>query len=112
MKNFVQKGDTLTLTAPYDVDSGDGFLVGSLFAVAVNDAASGKEVEGVVTGVFDLPRETGASTDFTAGAKLYWDNTNKRVTKTATNNSLIGAAALAAGTTDATARVRLNGVTA
>jgi len=112
MKNFVQHGKTCTFTAPYDVSSGDGFLVGSIFAVANADAKSGEEVEGDCEGVFDLTRETGASTNFTAGTKVYWDNTNKRTTKTATSNTLIGAALLDAAVDDATARVRLNGTVA
>ena len=30
MKNYVQPGNTITLTAPYAVASGDGLLVGSI----------------------------------------------------------------------------------
>jgi len=39
MKNFVQPGKTITLTAPYAVTSGDGLLVGSVFGVAAGTAA-------------------------------------------------------------------------
>lgn len=88
MKNFVQEGEKLTFTAPYAVNSGDGFLVGSIFAVASTTAANGATVEGMVEGVFDL---TTLSTDTpSAGTKAYWDNTNKRVTTTLTSNTLIG----------------------
>ena len=39
MKNFIQCGEEgLALTAPYAVSSGGGFMVGSIFAVAVDDA--------------------------------------------------------------------------
>ena len=41
MKNYVQPGNTITLTAPYDVASGDGLLVGSVFGVAAGDAREG-----------------------------------------------------------------------
>jgi len=109
MKNYVQKGETLTLTAPYAVSSGGGALIGSVFGVASNDYANGEDGEFQVAGVFDLTRETGASTGFTQGALIYWDNANKRVTKTATSNKLIGVAARAAADGDATGRVRLNG---
>ena len=34
MKNYVQPGNTITLTAPYTVASGDGLLVGSIFGIA------------------------------------------------------------------------------
>jgi len=109
MKNYVQKGETLTLTAPYAVSSGGGALVGSVFGVASNDYGNGEEGEFQVAGVFDLTRETGASTGFTQGALIYWDNANKRITKTATSNKLIGVAVRAAADGDATERVRLNG---
>jgi predicted RecA/RadA family phage recombinase len=109
MKNFIQRGETLTLTAPYAVSSGGGTLVGSIFGVAATDVASGEDGEFQVAGVFDLVRETGASTGWSQGALIYWDNTNKRVTKTSTSNKLIGVAARAAADGDATGRVRLNG---
>lgn len=109
MKNYVQKGETLTLISPYVVSSGDGVMVGSIFGVAAADYAIGEEGEFQVTGVFDLVRETGAGTGFSQGALIYWDNINKRITKTATGNRLIGVAVKAAADGDATGRVRLNG---
>jgi len=109
MKNFIQRGETLTLTAPYAVSSGGGALVGSIFGVAATDVASGEDGEFQVAGVFDLVCETGASTGWSQGALIYWDNTNKRVTKTSTSNKLIGVAVRAAADGDATGRVRLNG---
>ena len=33
MKTYVQPGNTITLTAPYAVASGDGLLVGSIFGI-------------------------------------------------------------------------------
>ncbi len=109
MKNYVQKGETLTLTAPYVVSSGGGVLVGSIFGVAATDVASGEEGEFQVAGVFDLIRASGAGTGWPQGALIYWDNTAKAITKTATSNKLIGVAVRAAADGDATGRVRLNG---
>lgn len=106
MKNLIQKGDTLSLTAPADVVGGQGILVGSIFGVCSHDAKSGETMEVAVEGVFDLPKATGALTE---GAKLYWDNTAKNITTTATSNTLIGAAVAVAASGDATGRVRLNG---
>lgn len=89
MKNAVQEGDVITFAAPYAVNSGDGFLVGSIFAVATTTAANGATVEGRTEGVFDL---TTLGTDTpSAGTKAYWDNTNKRLTTTSSGNTLIGA---------------------
>jgi len=109
MKNYVQPGATLTLTAPYAVTSGDGLLVGSIFGVAAGDAASGATVEAALTGVFDLTKI--GSQAWTVGAKIYWDDTNKRCTTVATDNTLIGVAveAVAGGAGDTIGRVRLNG---
>ncbi|MBK5911461.1 hypothetical protein CCR85_08150 [Rhodothalassium salexigens] len=109
MKNYIQPGATLTLTAPYAVTSGDGLLVGAIFGVAAGDAASGATVEAALTGVFDLTKI--GSQAWTAGAKVYWDDTNKRCTTVATDNTLIGVAvdAVAGGAGATIGRVRLNG---
>ena len=106
MRNHVQMGDIVTLTAPYDVPAGGGFLVGSIFAVATRAALSGAQVEGQLTGVFDLSKAAGAVTQ---GQKIYWDNAAKLVTTTVGANVLIGAATLAAVGGAASARTRLNG---
>ncbi|MFC6689721.1 DUF2190 family protein, partial [Jhaorihella thermophila] len=90
MKNYVQPGNTITLTAPYAVTSGDGLLVGSIFGIAAGDAANAETVEVALTGVFDLKKV--ASQAWSAGDKIYWDNTNREATKTATANTLIGVA--------------------
>ena len=47
---------------------------------------------------------------WTVGAKIYWDDTNKRCTTVATDNTLIGVAveAVASGAGDTIGRVRLN----
>ncbi|WP_374422730.1 DUF2190 family protein [Paracoccus sp. (in: a-proteobacteria)] len=108
MKNYVQPGNTITLTAPYAVSSGDGLLVGSIFGVAAGTAALGEAVEAALTGVYDLKKV--ASQAWAAGDKVYWDNTAKEATKTTTSNTLIGVAvvAVAGGASDIIGRVRLN----
>jgi predicted RecA/RadA family phage recombinase len=108
MKNYIQPGHALTLVAPYDVVSGDGLLVGSIFGVASHDALSGAEVEAQLTGVLDLAKV--ASQAWTAGAKVYWDNTAKRATTVASGNTLIGVAVLAVGSgaEEVIGRTRLN----
>ncbi len=107
MKNFVQEGRTITLTAPVAVSSGGGLLVGSIFGVARGDAAIGANVDALVEGVFDLAKV--AAQAWTQGAKIYWDNVAKNCTTVAAGNTLIGAATEAAAAADATGRVRLNG---
>ena len=105
MKNYVQAGSQVSVPAPYDVVSGQGVLVGSLFGVAVHAAVSAAPVELTLEGVYDLAKAMGAA--WTVGARIYWDDTNKVCTNTAGTNKLIGVA-LAAAASDATlGRVRL-----
>jgi predicted RecA/RadA family phage recombinase len=109
MRTYVQPGHVVTLLAPTDVASGDGLLVGAIFGVASGDALSGAEVETQLTGVVDLAKV--ASQAWTAGARVYWDNTARRVTNVASGNTLVGVAVLAVGSgaEEVVGRVRLNG---
>lgn len=106
-KTFVQPGETLTLIAPYAVSAGGGLLVGAIFAVALVDAANAAAVEAKRRGVFDIAKATGEA--WTQGAKLYWDNTNKRLTTTSAGNTLVGAAAQAQASGDTIGRALLTG---
>lgn len=113
MKNYIQPGDTLSLTAPnatadVDVSSGDGVLVGTLFGVAVADALKGEAVQIQTRGVFELAKVSAQA--WTEGAKIYWDNTNKQCTTTSSGNSLIGVATAVAANPSSTGYVRLDGV--
>lgn len=103
MKNFIQPGDSLTLVAPYAVTSGQGVLVGAIFGVAAYDAALNAVIECQTEGVFDITKEPALA--ITAGARLFWDNTNRRITTTATGNFHVGIATQAALAADATVRV-------
>jgi predicted RecA/RadA family phage recombinase len=116
MINYVHRGETLTLTAPYAVSSGGGVKVGSIFGIAVNTQVQGDSMEAVVTGVFDVAKD---GSTFSSGDPVYWDDTNKVATSTVGANLLIGVTDLiqASGTNalggssgDATVRVRLYGV--
>ena len=106
-RNFVQPGETVTLTAPRALASGDGFMVGGIFAVALAAAAIGKPVEARRVGVWDLTKTAGAA--WVPGQKLYWDNTAFSVTATAGANALIGAAMQAATSAAVVGRVLLTG---
>lgn len=109
MKNFVQPGDSMTLTAPGGgVTSGSVYKIGQLLVVATHDADAADAFVGKTTGVFsDMPKATGQS--WTEGAALYWDNGAGKFTTTASGNLLAGCAAEAAGSSDTTGTVRLNG---
>jgi predicted RecA/RadA family phage recombinase len=105
MDNFVQKGEALDLTAPYDVASGGGFKVGAIIAIASSAALSGASVVGNVIGVYDVTSDTGAA--WSIGDVVYWDDTNKRFTKTTTSNTKSGVAVAAKTSGATTGRVRL-----
>jgi predicted RecA/RadA family phage recombinase len=107
MRNYVQAGDVIAAIAPYALASGQGVLVGSMFGVAAYDAANGALANIKRKGVFDITALT-ADTG-TVGAKVYWDDTARRLTVTAAGNTLVGCLALAKAGTDATARVLLDG---
>lgn len=107
MRNFVQPGDNLTVTAVAAASSGDGVKLGNLFGIASGDAAIGDPLVLVTTGVFELPK---VSTDELAvGDAIYFRTSDGAVTGTATGNTKIGVAVSAAGNPSASVRVRLNG---
>jgi predicted RecA/RadA family phage recombinase len=111
MKNFVQIGNTVRMTAPYTVVSGAGAKVGRLFGVATGDITSGAVGEFQVRGVVDIAKAAGA---WTEGAGVYWDDTNKVATMSRLGIR-IGVAVLndanaMAQSGDATGRARLDSV--
>jgi predicted RecA/RadA family phage recombinase len=108
MKNYVHDGKALDLTAPYAVSSGGGFKVGDIIAIAASDAANAASVVGYVEGVYDVTAEgAGSGQAWAAGDKVYWDDTNKRFTKTSTSNTLAGYAVSAKLTADVVGRLKL-----
>lgn len=107
MKNFIETGDIVEVTAPSDVLSGQGVLVGKLFGMAVADAASGKVVNVKTLGVFEVPKTSAQA--WSQGADIYWDNTAKVFTTTASGNALVAKAMLAAANPSGIGTVRLNG---
>lgn len=109
MKNYVQKGDTLTLTAPAAVAAGAAFQVGSIIAIATSAAAENATVEGLVVGVVDVSKVSAQA--WTVGAPIYFDATagNFTTDDDEGGNALAGVAVAIAANPSATGRVRLNG---
>jgi len=108
MKNYIMDGEALELTAPYNVASGGGALVGSIFGVAKSDVLSGALGVFQLTGVIELAKTSAQA--WTVGVLIYWDDTNKVATSTASTHKLIGVAAAAAANPSSIGWVRLNGV--
>ena len=113
MRNCIRPdARSVPMVVPYasGILSGQGMLVGAFFGVAAMDAAQNTTVECETRGEFDLPKEPALA--ISQGARVFWDNTNRRVTTTATGNFSIGIATTAALAADATVRVWLNRVPA
>lgn len=106
MTNFVQAGDTILLTAPYTVASGAAARVGKIFGVACDDIANAATGQFKTEGVFDIAKTTGA---ISVGDAVFWDNTNKYLTTTASGNCEVGVCTVAALSGDTTVRVKLYG---
>ena len=105
MKNYVQEGKSLTVTAPAAVTSGQYVTVGAIRGVAAYDAAQGEPVEVATEGVFTLPKV--AADEITAGDLLYWNGA--ACTKTAGTGSkpLVGVAVKPAAANSASVQVKL-----
>lgn len=108
MKNYIQTGDVVTVTAPTAIASGGGILVGSLFGIACTKADTGATVEIAVEGVFDLPKAPDAV--FAQGDRVAWDDAAKVMSAPATGLYPVGVAISAAGNGAVAVRVRLDGV--
>nr|WP_306266480.1 DUF2190 family protein [Pararhizobium sp. IMCC3301] len=107
MRNYVQVGDNITITAAAAALSGDIVKIGSLVGIASTDAAIGESVVLTTTGVFDLGKV--AIDVLSVGDPIYWRASDGLVTGTATANTKIGVAVSAAGNPSSSVRVRLNG---
>lgn len=103
---FVQPGDVIDYTAGANILSGQVVLIGARIGVALQDIANGKVGSMAMTGVFTINK---LSTDVVAaGALLYWDNSNSRLTVTSSGNTLAGYAVAAAGSGVATVNIKIN----
>lgn len=106
MRNYVQRGDTLTVPAPREVTSGEGVVVGSIFGVANGDAAEGELVDLDTVGVFNLPKL--AADAYEVGEPVFWDDAARLVTTDGTDKR-IGVATEPRLAQSAEVPVRLNG---
>jgi len=105
MKNFVQEGRALDFVATAVVASGLAVLINTILVIPATNAGIGQVFSGWIHGVYEIPCATG--TAWKTCDTLYWDNTNKRVTTTATNNTKIGMAGADKVAGDATGWVKL-----
>lgn len=106
MRNFVQEGDTLTLTPTAAVASGVGYLFGAaIFGVATNDVAANAPGEFITEGVVTIGKTSALA--ISVGDRVFWDATNKVVNKTSTAQQCVGVAVAAAGNPSETVAIKL-----
>lgn len=104
---FVQPGEVIDYTAGANIASGQVVLLGGArIGVALKAIANGETGPMRVTGVFNIAK---LSTDnINQFALLYWDNTNSRLTTTASGNTLAGFAAAAAAASTTSVNIKIN----
>lgn len=106
MRNHIFRGIGLPLTAPSGgVVSGVAIKIGALVVVPSTTAAEGETFNGDTEGCFELAAAT--SQTWSELALLYWDNTNKVFTTTASGNTKAGVAIAAKISAAATGQVKL-----
>ena len=105
MKNSVSTGSVITHTPSAAVSSGQMILIGTKVGVAVVDIAANASGSVQMTGVFTIAK---AADNVTQGAALYWNNTTKVLTTTASGNTYAGYAIDAAGSGVGTVNININ----
>lgn len=107
MKNFIQEGANISVTAPAAIVSGASVLIGSLFGIAQGAAASGDVVTLKRQGVFEVLKVSAQA--WAIGDKIYFITGSGLCTTTASGNKLIGVAVAVAADPTAEGRVVLDG---
>lgn len=107
---FVHDGDAIDYTPGADVAPGDVVVQGDLVGIAKRQIKANTLGALSVTGVFDVAKEAVGGVTFSAGDKVYWDDTNNVAVTTDGGgaNKLLGKAVAAAADAAATVRVRLS----
>ena len=103
---FVQPGEVIDYTAGANIASGQVVLMGARIGVALKAIANGETGPMQVTGVFNIAKLP--TDNINQFALLYWDNTNSRLTTTASGNTLAGFAAAAAAATTTSVNIKIN----
>jgi len=112
---FRQRGDAVDYIPEADVAAGDVVVQNDLVGIAKLDIKAGERGALALTGVFALPKPTGAETAILVGTKLYWDGVGGVVTHIAADpgeppvvRPYLGKNILAAADADASVQVRLS----
>lgn len=106
---YWQRGETLDFVNSTGkvIEANTIIVLGQRMGVAGTEIPAGEKGTVHVEGIYSFPKAK--PTAITAGALVYWDETNNCLTTTSTSNILAGYAAEAAGENDATVLVKING---
>jgi len=108
---YVQPGDKLTLAAPTGgVVKGRVYLIGALACVADETVAQTVVTTFHTRGVFDFPKQSDSTVNFSVGEAVYWDPVNHRIAKQNAAHFPVGCAIEIAANAAPTVKVRLDGV--
>ena len=109
MKNHIQEGDYIEITAGSNIASGDLVQFGNLHGVAVTDIANGEKGNICLEGVFTLPKLTGAAADAcTAGGPVDFSSGSVSGSDSNGSRKLAGHSLAAANQAATTVVVRLH----
>ena len=103
---FYHDGKRIDIVQSNDIESGDVVLIGELIGVQTNQIKKDEKGSVAISGVFQVEKKPGFS--FPEGQKVYWDNTVKQATSTASGNTLMGLTVAQTGTQDRTVLVKIN----
>jgi len=108
--DFVQDGGAIDYTPSTIVIAGSVVVEEDLVGVTKLDIPANKKGALHVSGVYDFPKATGASTAIALGKNVYWDVADQEAKEDDESgaNKLIGKTIKAAGDTDTTVRVRMS----
>jgi predicted RecA/RadA family phage recombinase len=105
---YKHPGEVIKYTPSSAVALGQVVVLGDMVLVAPAAIKANEQGELATVGVYEVAKASGTSTAIGAGVLVYWDDTNKRVTTTASGNKKMGYTVKAAVDADTTTRVMLN----
>lgn len=105
MGHYQGPGDRIDYTPGSAVAAATTILVGNIVGVATSPIPANTLGSLAVEGCFDFPKAAGSG--ISQGALIYWDDTNKRMTTTASGNTLCGKCARTAASADVWVRCLL-----
>jgi predicted RecA/RadA family phage recombinase len=108
MKNYIGKGDSIYIIAPFNVVSGQPLKVGNIFGFIGAPANAGDKVALHVVGEYSVTKVTAQA--WGVGDVVYFDNDLKNFANTNVSGSIkAGVATEVALNPSTTGKIRLNG---